>query len=141
MSLQNLLPRASQRLLIVVAAAISTAGALVVDLTQYATFLYLLGSFFVPLFGVVAADWLIRRGYDRDAVFAAPAFRPALLGAWLAGVAFYQWLFPTGPAWWTGLIAHLHPQNLGFGASLPAFALAFALTAVASLLVPNSSTA
>ena len=126
-SLQNLLPRVSQRLLIVVAAAISTAGAFSIDLTQYPTFLYLLGSFFVPLFGVLAADWLIRRGYDRDAVFAAPALRPALLGAWLAGFALYQWLLPTGPSWWTGLIAHLHPQNLGFGASLPAFALAFAL--------------
>ena len=134
LSLQNLLPRASQRLLIVTAAAVSTAGALAIDLTQYSTFLYLLGSFFVPLFGVLAADWSIRRGYTREAVFAAPAFRPALLGAWLAGFAFYQWLRPTGPAWWTGLIAHFHPQDLGLGASLPAFALAFALTALASLL-------
>jgi nucleobase:cation symporter-1, NCS1 family len=132
-SLQNLIPRASQRLLIVVAATISTAGALAIDLARYSTFLYLLGSFFVPLFGVLAADWLIRRGYDRNDVFAAPAFRPALLGAWLAGFALYQWLLPTGPAWWTGLIARLHPQNLGVGASLPAFALAFALAALASL--------
>ena len=138
-SLQNLLPRASQRLLIVAAATISTAGALAIDLTQYSTFLFLLGSFFVPLFGVLAADWLIRRGYDRGAVFAAPAFRPALLGAWLAGFAFYQWLRPTGPARWTDLIAHLHPQNLGFGASLPAFALAFALTALASSLARKKS--
>ncbi|MGD0273399.1 MAG: cytosine permease [Gaiellaceae bacterium] len=144
-SLQNLLPRTSQRLLIVVAATISTAGALAINLTQYSTFLYLLGSFFVPLFGVLAADWLMRRGYDRDAIFAAPDFRPALLGAWLAGFALYQWLLPTGPAWWKGPVAHLHPQNLGFGASLPAFALAFALTVLTSLLtrkpVHSSSTA
>jgi len=41
---------------------------------------------------------------------------------------------PDRPGWWTRLIAQLHPQNLGIGASLPAFALAFALTALASLL-------
>ncbi len=140
-SLQNLLPRASQRLLIVIAATISTVGALAIDLTRFSTFLYLLGSFFVPLFGVLAADWLIRRGYDREAVFTAPAFRPHLLGAWLAGFALYQWLLPTGPSWWTRLIAHLHPQNLGFGASLPAFALAFTLTVLAGLWARSSSIA
>ena len=49
---------------------IATAGALAFDLTQYSQFLYLLGAFFVPLFGVLLADW-IQRGmhYTRDDVF------------------------------------------------------------------------
>ena len=134
-SLQNLVPRVSQRMLILVAASVSTVGALTIDLAQYQLFLYLLGSFFVPLFGVLAADWLVRRGYDHDAVFAAPALRPALLGAWLAGFALYQWLLPTGPSWWTDLLAHLRPQDLGVGASLPSFAVAFALSALVNVLV------
>ncbi len=133
-SLQNLIPRASQRVLIIVAAFVSTLGALLIDLAQYQSFLYLLGSFFVPLFGVLAADWLLRRGYDRDAIFAAPSFRPAQLGAWLAGFVLYQWLQPTGPTWWVDLVAHLQANGLGVGASLPSFVLAFALSALVSLL-------
>src|SRR4051794_21321323 len=58
LSLQNVVPRVSQRLLIVAVGAISTVGVFVVDLVQYASFLLLLGSFFVPLFGVLLAQWL-----------------------------------------------------------------------------------
>jgi hypothetical protein len=52
------------------------------------------------------------------------------LGAWIAGFAAYQWIQPTGPAWWTDLVAGL-PGAGSFtgGASLPSFALAFALSA------------
>jgi NCS1 family nucleobase:cation symporter-1 len=133
-SLQNLVPRVPQKALIFFSAAFSTACALAIDLRQYQSFLFLLGSFFVPLFGVLAADWLLRRGYDHDAVFSAPSLRTAPVGAWLAGFALYQWLMPTGPVWWTDLVAHTRPQGFGFGASLPAFALSFALSAVVSLL-------
>ena len=134
LSLQNLLPRASQRMLILIAASVSTVGALTIDLAQYQTFLYLLGSFFVPLFGVLAADWLVRRGYDRDDVFGAPSLRLTQLGAWLAGFALYQWLIPTGPSWWVDLVLHLHPKSWGLGASVPSFALAFALSAFLNVL-------
>ena len=34
-------------------------GALLIDLRNYQPFLFLLGSFFVPLFGVLLADWLL----------------------------------------------------------------------------------
>src|SRR6266496_2120009 len=57
-SLQNFAPKFSQRVLIVGCAVISTAGALSFNLTQYPQFLYLLGAFFVPLFGVLLADWI-----------------------------------------------------------------------------------
>jgi putative hydroxymethylpyrimidine transporter CytX len=143
-SLQNLLPRVSQRALILVAASVSTVGALTIDLAQYQSFLYLLGSLFVPLFGVLAADWLVRRGYDWDAVFRAPSLRAAQLGAWLAGFALYQWLLPTGPSWWVDLVSHLNPKDWGYGASLPSFVLAFTLSALLNVLAhkhsPSSST-
>jgi len=134
LSLQNFLPRASQRMLILIAASVSTLGALTIDLAQYQTFLYLLGSFFVPLFGVLAADWLLRRGYTRDSVFSAPSLRMAQLCAWLAGFALYQWLMPTGPSWWVDFVDHLHPGSWSLGASLPSFALAFALSALVNVL-------
>src|SRR5215210_1607665 len=58
-SIQNLVPRAPQALLIVVSATLAVAGALALDLVTYQTFLFLLGSFFVPLFGVLAADFAL----------------------------------------------------------------------------------
>ena len=132
-SLQNLLPRVPQRLLIASVAAIATVGALLIDLRNYQPFLFLLGSFFVPLFGVLLADWLLTgRHYGRDDIFAAPAIRMELIVAWIAGFCLYQWLYPDGPGWWTRLVAHTHPHALPWGgASLPSFVAAFVLAALA----------
>jgi nucleobase:cation symporter-1, NCS1 family len=128
-SLQNFLPRMSQRLLITVVSVIATGLALALNLGNYQNFLYLLGSFFVPLFGVLVADWLAERAhYTPEHVFNDVEWRPAALVAWLAGFVLYQWLSPVGPAWWTRLVAHTHPQSVSFTASVPSFAAAFALT-------------
>jgi putative hydroxymethylpyrimidine transporter CytX len=135
-SLQNLVPRIPQRLLVAAVAATATVGALVVDLRNYQPFLYLLGSFFVPLFAVLLADWLLAgRHYEPAHVFGAPEVRPEMLVAWLAGFCLYQWLAPVGPGWWTSLVAHTHPHASPWGgASLPSFAVAFALAALARAL-------
>jgi putative hydroxymethylpyrimidine transporter CytX len=134
-SIQNLVPRAPQRLLIVVVGTLATVGAIVVDLRNYETFLFLLGSIFVPLFGVLLADWLVAGAhYDAERVFRAPSLRPEMLAAWVAGFCLYQWLYPQGPGWWTRLVAHTHPGHSTYSASLPSFAVAFALAAVAALV-------
>jgi len=135
-SLQNLLPAVPQRLLVGAVAAISTVGALLVDLRNYQPFLYLLGSFFVPLFAVLLADWLLAgRHYRPDDVFRGAEWRFEMLAAWLAGFCLYQWLSPQGPSWWTDLVAHAHPHALPWGgASLPSFAAAFLLAAIARTL-------
>jgi nucleobase:cation symporter-1, NCS1 family len=127
-SLQNLLPGVPQRLLILGVGALSAGGAFVIDLGRYASFLFLLGSFFVPLFGVLLADWLLAGAHyhERD-VFGAPDLRPAQLAAWLAGFGLYQWLAPVGPGWWTRLVEHTHPGQGALGGSLPSFALSFGL--------------
>jgi nucleobase:cation symporter-1, NCS1 family len=132
-STQNVLTRVPQRALIVAASVAATVGALTIDLGNYMTFLYLLGSFFVPLFGVLLADWLAAgRHYGRDDVFSAPPFRPGLVGAWLAGFAVYQWLFPQGPSWWVDLVNRTSPHDLGIGATLPSFALSLSLAGAVS---------
>jgi putative hydroxymethylpyrimidine transporter CytX len=123
-SLQNLAPRMPQRTLILGCAAICVAGALTIDLFAYQGFLFLLGSFFVPLFGVLAADFLL--GRDRET-----AVRWSGLVAWLAGFALYQWIQPTGPEWWTDLVGA--SPRAAVGASLPAFAASFALYALLRL--------
>ena len=101
-SIQNLGPELSQRALVVGVSIAATIGALTIDLLSYQSFLLMLGSFFVPLFGVLLADWLAAgsRYLERD-VFAGPAVRWGMLIAWIAGFAVYQWLQPVGPAWWT----------------------------------------
>ena len=136
-SLQNLVPRVPQRVLVAATAGVATIGALVIDLRNYQPFLFLLGSFFVPLFGVLLADWLLAgRRYHRDDIFAAPEFRLEMVLAWLVGFGIYQWLYPEGPRWWTRIVAHLHPHALPWGgASLPSFAAAFALAVCARALV------
>jgi nucleobase:cation symporter-1, NCS1 family len=134
-SLQNLLPRVPQRLLIVFVSAAATIGALAINLRTYESFLLLLGSFFVPLFGVLLADWVVRGArYRATDFFAAPAFRVAPIVAWLAGFALYHWLHepPLGPSWWTDIVNETGQPELGLGASLPSFAAAFCLTALAA---------
>jgi putative hydroxymethylpyrimidine transporter CytX len=128
-SLQNVLPRVPQRLLILAVAGVATAGAFVVDLVHYQDFLYLLGSFFVPLFGVLLAQWVAG---NRDA-FAAPAVRPGQIAAWLAGFCLYQWLAPVGPSSWIHLVEHTHPGQGAIGGSLPSFALSFVLSVALTL--------
>jgi putative hydroxymethylpyrimidine transporter CytX len=134
-SLQNLVPQVPQKLLITLVTAAATGGALVIRLVSYQSFLLLLGSFFVPLFAVLLADWLVAgRHYTASDVFDAPEWRPALVAAWVAGFATYQWLYPTGPAWWTDLVAHLNPPDWPVGATIPSFALSFALATLVAVI-------
>jgi putative hydroxymethylpyrimidine transporter CytX len=132
-SLQNLAPRVPQRPLIVGVAAVATLGALTIDLLSYESFLLMLGSFFVPLFGVLLADWLAAgRRYEERDVFEAPSVRWGMVAAWIAGFALYQWLHPLGPSWWTDAIGE--SPDLGIGATLPSFVLAFVLAAAIAVL-------
>jgi nucleobase:cation symporter-1, NCS1 family len=127
-SLQNLFPRVAQKLLIALVTAVATLGALTIDLVDYQTFLYLLGSFFVPLFAVLLAHWLLAgRRYERDDVFGSPTARPGMLVAWLAGFVLYQWLAPNGPEWWVDLVERLDPPSWSIGATVPSFVVSFVL--------------
>ncbi len=139
-SLQNALPRAPQALLIVVVTGIATVGALVLDLVDYQSFLLLLGSVFVPLFAVLLADWLAAGAhYTPEDVFDAPAWRPGLIAAWIAGFALYQWLYPTGPGWWVDLVNELSPPDWGIGATVPSFAVSFCIASVVAVLARRSA--
>ena len=133
-SLQNLVPRAPQRLLVVATTTLGTIGALVLELTSFQSFLFLLGSCFVPLFAVLLADWLAAgRHYEHDDVFASAPVRVGAIAAWVAGFAAYQWLSPTGPAWWVDQVERLDPPAWGIGATLPSFVVSFALALAVAL--------
>jgi len=139
-SLQNIFPRVPQPALIVLVTGTATVGALVVDLVAYQRFLFLLGSVFVPLFAVLLADWLVAgRHYSTDDVFGAPAWRPGLVAAWIAGFALYQWLYPSGPSWWVDLVGNLSPPDWSIGATVPSFLVAFAGASIVAMVSRRSA--
>ena len=122
-SIQNLAPGASQRVLIVVVGTIATAVAYQLSIVRFFDFLLLLGAVFVPLFGAVIADHLRP---PRPVVTAV---------AWAAGFVAYQWLSPTGvDAVFSAEKTIAETVGVAFplgggswGASIPAFVLAFAI--------------
>jgi len=139
-SLQNIVPQAPQKLVLLLVTATATAGALVIDLVSYQSFLLLLGSVFVPLFAVLLADWLaVGRLYSTSDVFGTAAWRPGLIVAWIAGFTFYQWLYPTGPSWWIDLVSNLNPPDWGIGATVPSFVVSFGLASIVAVLAPRST--
>jgi nucleobase:cation symporter-1, NCS1 family len=132
-STQNVLPRVSQRLLIVATSIAATGGALAIDMRSYQRFLLVLGAVFVPLLGVLAADWLLRGAhYSAEDVFGGPAVRPGPIAAWVVGFAAYEWLSqPTDLGFWTRWLGHLPTPSYAVGASVPSFVVAFLLAAAA----------
>ena len=139
-SLQNAFPRVPQAALIVLVTAIATAGALVIDIGSYYSFLLLLGSVFVPLFAVLLADWLAAGAhYTTEDVFDSPPWRPGLIAAWIAGFALYQWLYPTGPGWWVDVVDKLNPPDWGIGATVPSFLVAFCVASVVAVLARRTA--
>jgi nucleobase:cation symporter-1, NCS1 family len=145
-SLQNALPRLPGRPLVLVLGVLATClAALVGDLSRYESFLFLLGALFVPLFGVLAADYFVlaRRRYDTTALYHTHGpYRgvrwPAVL-VWLLGFLVYNWINPGTVQAWVALLDGLFADLLHLpfplsarlpwlGASIPAFAVSFLAT-------------
>lgn len=106
-SVQNLAPRADRRLLCLGIGTLVTLLALGVTIDDYASFLAVVGSVFVPLLGVGVGDALVRRLRSRSWVAAdltrwAPS-RPLMVVAWLVGLVTYQLVNPGGAAGWSDL--------------------------------------
>lgn len=132
-SATNVLARLSVRATAIAVCVVAVALAAVVHLGDYETFLFLLGSFFVPLFAVVLADHLTNR---RDRNITEPAVRPHMIMCWAVGFVAYQWILPTGPTWWTRWVYDNVAQAgrlAWLGASLPSFALTFVIASLANL--------
>lgn len=134
-SAQNVAPRVSQRTLILAASAIGFVLALWLRNADYESFLLLIGSFFVPLLGLVAADYFVVRGrrYDPAELFTRggrywylEGVNVLAIAVWLLGVAVYQWVSPSGPLEWLAL----PPFPVPIGGTIPSFITAFGLYAV-----------
>jgi NCS1 family nucleobase:cation symporter-1 len=142
-TVQNIWPKLPQRALTVAIAVIAAVLAgWFMNLERYEAFLFLIGSIFVPLFGILAADHFFnRRGsvrieglyQDRGPYWFAGGVRWRALLPWAAGFVVYHWIVPTGPDWWIDFANSIGGTPLGerwvwLSASIPAFLVAFALT-------------
>ena len=129
-SLQNLFPELPIRLLVTVTTSIGVLGALTIELTSYQSFLLLLGSVFVPLFGVLLGHWLVSgRRYDEEDVFDAPGWRPGLIAAWGVGFGALPVAVPDRPVRMGRAGGAVRSPEWGIGATVPSFVVSFALAA------------
>lgn len=140
-SLQNVMPRVPQKVLIVGVAAVGSVLAALLTMELYESFLFLIGSVFVPLLGVLAADhFVVRRSrldvgelYKRDGSYwFSGGVRWIALLPWLAGFVVYHWISPSPLDWWIELNHDLFGDPLSvrlpwLSASVPSFLAAFTL--------------
>lgn len=101
-SAQNVIPSLDRRWVAGGVGAGATALGLVIDLTQYESYLYLLGSIFVPLFGVFAVRYFVLQRRSWDVSASAPRHWSLFL-PWLAGFVSYQLVNPGAVSWWKGI--------------------------------------
>lgn len=142
--LQNIAPRVSQRAFTIGVAIVSTVLAAWLTMERYEAFLFLIGSVFVPLLGVMAAHYLSRgRDVDVDELYRrggrywfSSGFRLSALVPWVAGFIAYHWILPTGPGWWIDVVENVVSAPLvakfpWLNASIPSFAVAFGVALIA----------
>jgi len=134
-STQNLRPLWDRRILAVAIAAVSTAGALWLNIADYENFLDLIGSVFVPMSAVLIADYFLVSGRRWD-LSAAARSRWLMLLPWAAGFVTYQLINPGYVSWWVsawtsfGRLIGFSPQSW-----MSASILSFAVAALITLLV------
>jgi purine-cytosine permease-like protein len=122
-SIQNIAPKARQWKLVIAVTVIGAVLATTIPLAQYEWFLLMIGGLFVPLLGVLVADYLIgmRRGGLSIAAFyeEAPKLRLVSMIAWPAGIVLYFF------------IINLYPN---IGASFLSFILSSSIQALLIIL-------
>jgi putative hydroxymethylpyrimidine transporter CytX len=141
-SMQNVFPKIKQRWLILGLGVLSYLVAIVLDITQYENFLFLIGSFFIPIFGILAADYFVlrQRKYQVDDFYRVHGAYGYVGGvnvwgliAWVVGIVVYHITNPATlgtfiPDWINAM-----PESLtAFGGSLPSFVTAFLLYSILS---------
>ena len=114
MSVQNLLPRLDRRIVAVTIGVVATLLAGLLDVGQYQSFLFLIGSVFVPLFAVAAVDFFAVSGQRWD-VSDRARLRIVPVIAWACGFVAYQLVYPGSVAGWASLWAGLNAA-IGFTA-------------------------
>ena len=137
-STQNLRPRWDRRALALVIGGAATVLALAIDIEGYASFLAIIGSVFVPLFGVLVVDYFGFGGARSWDLSEQARARWSMVLPWLAGFVVYQLIYPGDVSWWARmwqqLAGWLHfSAQSWMSASVLSFAAAAAVTACVRL--------
>lgn len=126
-SFQNIFPKTRQWKFIALVTGIGIALAMGIPIAEYESFLLMIGALFVPLLGVVSAEFFVNR--RRSSIMleefykGAKAIRLENILAWLFGIATYV------------AVVTLMPE---LGASLPSFAVAFVFSITVNTLLSKS---
>ena len=146
-TVQNIWPDIPQKFLV---AGIGIIGAVLagwLTMDRYEAFLFLIGSVFVPLFGVFLADHFVNRRNRIEVpdlyraggrYWYSGGFRLPIVVPWLVGFLVYHWIVPVGPLWWVDAVSGVIDTPLSarvpwLSASIPAFLVSFGLTLVPGL--------
>ncbi len=152
-SVRNVVPRLGHGLLTLVVGGVAMLLAVALDALSYEPFLLLIGGVFVPLFGVLLADYfVVRRGhYEVDQLYgeAGPYWYSGgvnLVGVavWVSGFVLYT--LAAQPGW---LVTHdafdfvsWAPDKISFiddiGGTIPSFVLSFLAYVLASRWISSS---
>ncbi|GAA3212632.1 purine-cytosine permease family protein [Actinocorallia longicatena] len=134
-SIQNLFPRLDRRVLSIGLGTLITGLALWWKMDDYFGFLGLIGSVFVPMLGVLAADFFLRAKGEWNTDPDAPS-RWGMIAAWLAGFAVYQIINPGDAGWWTSFWVDVQ-DGLGFTkqAWMSASLLSFLVAGLAAWII------
>lgn len=129
-SLQNLFPFVENKVFIFFIGIVTILLALFIDITQYSNFLLIVGSLFVPLFGVFIADsFFIKKNIKSDILYKIKGtywyfhginIRAVL--SWILGVGVFQ------------LITYKMPS---IGSSLPSLVMSFMFYIILSKMINN----
>jgi purine-cytosine permease-like protein len=115
--------------------ALTTAGALWLNIADYENFLTLIGSVFVPLSAVLVIDYyVIARGNWDLSQHAGTRWRS--LAAWAVGFIVYQLINPGYLGWWVALWTRVD-RAIGFSPAswMSASIFSFGAAAIVTLLV------
>lgn len=144
LSLQNIFPKASQRTMIIGIAAVGTVLAAIFTMELYESFLLWIGSVFIPLFGILAADHVLNKERritaealteERGPYWYNSGVNVRAILPWVAGFVVYHWISPSALDWWYRFVTSIVGTPLServtwLGGSVPAFLVAFLLTLV-----------
>jgi nucleobase:cation symporter-1, NCS1 family len=139
MSVHNIIPQLDRRIIALIIGVTATLLAGLLDFGQYQSFLFLIGSVFVPLYAVAAVDFFVVSRQQWD-VSNTARFRAAPVIAWACGFVAYQLVYPgTVPGWadfWAQVAARIGFEAPGWlGSSVAAIVVGGLVMLISGLLL------
>jgi len=135
-SLQNVWPRFDRRILGIAVGTVATVLALALHISDYFSFLYLLGSVFVPMFAVFVVDYFLLSGHREWDTSSDARPRWRMLLPWALGFAMYQLVYSPAVLGWDTAWQHVRDAlHFTWQSWMSASVLSFVVAAGATLLV------